>query len=38
MTIRFTNADRRQMKAMGISTARVFEQIDIVKRSDFLSG
>ncbi len=35
MTIRFTNADRQQMKSLGISTARVFEQIDIVQRSDF---
>ncbi len=35
MTIRFTNADRQQMKTLGISTARVFEQIDIFRRSDF---
>ena len=35
MTIRFTDADRQQMKSLGISTARVFEQIDIFRRSDF---
>ena len=35
MTIRFTNADREQMKTLGISKARVFEQIDIFRRSDF---
>ncbi len=35
MTIRFTNADRQQMKTLGISKARVFEQIDIFRRSDF---
>src|SRR5208337_4221189 len=35
MKIRFTSADRKQMKTLGISTARVFEQIDIFRRSDF---
>ncbi|MFZ0932106.1 MAG: DUF4301 family protein [Syntrophobacteraceae bacterium] len=35
MAIRFTNADRQQMKTLGISSARVFEQIDIFRRSDF---
>jgi hypothetical protein len=35
MTTRFTNADRQQMKTLGISTAKVFEQIDILRRSDF---
>lgn len=36
MAIRFTNADRQQMKTLGISSARVIEQIDIFRRSDFL--
>jgi len=36
MAIRFTNADRQQMKTLGISSSRVIEQIDIFRRSDFL--
>jgi hypothetical protein len=36
MTIRFTNADRQQMKSLGISVAGVFEQIETFRRSDFL--
>ncbi|MGC9964606.1 MAG: DUF4301 family protein [Syntrophobacteraceae bacterium] len=36
MTIRFTDADRQQMESLGISVARVFEQIEIFRRSDFL--
>ncbi len=35
MIIRFTNADRQQMKLLGISTARTSEQLDVFKRSDF---
>ncbi|MGO8943697.1 MAG: DUF4301 family protein [Syntrophobacteraceae bacterium] len=35
MEIRFTSADRKQMKTLGITTARVLEQIDIFRRSDF---
>ncbi len=35
MTIRFTNADRQQMEALGISTAKVLEQIGIFQCSDF---
>jgi hypothetical protein len=35
MMIRFTNSDRQQMKALGISTARVLKQIDIFRSSDF---
>jgi hypothetical protein len=38
MTIRFTNADRRQMKALGVSAARVVEQIETFRRSDSLVG
>ncbi len=33
--IRFTNADRQQMKSLGISAAGVFKQIDTFRRSDF---
>jgi hypothetical protein len=36
MTIRFTNADRQQMKSLGISIAQVYEQIETFRRSDFL--
>jgi len=35
MEIRFTSAERKQMKTLGITTARVLEQIDIFRRSDF---
>ena len=35
MAIRFTNADRQQMKTLGISSARVFEQIDIFQALRF---
>ncbi len=35
MIMRFTIADRQQMKSLGISTARASEQIEIFQRSDF---
>ena len=35
MIIRFTNADRQQMKSLGVSTARTSQQLDIFQRSDF---
>ena len=35
MKIRFTNADRQQMKVLGIDVPRVLEQIETFRRSDF---
>jgi hypothetical protein len=35
MTFRFTKADRQQMKSLGISAAKVLQQIETLKRSDF---
>lgn len=35
MMIRFTDADRKQMKTLGISETEVFEQIETFGRSDF---
>jgi hypothetical protein len=35
MTFRFTEADFQQMKSLGISTAKVFQQIEAFRRSDF---
>ncbi|MHC1729404.1 MAG: DUF4301 family protein [Syntrophobacteraceae bacterium] len=35
MKIRFTNADRQQMKALGIGVPTVLEQVETFRRSDF---